>query len=92
MPGLDRISRPAIAPGLRLQWERVQDAHVLLYPEGMVKLNASAAAILTRCDGIKTITDIIADLEQTFSVKGLDRDVVAFVTLALERNWLELRP
>ena len=32
---------------MRLQWEPAQEAHVLLYPEGMVKLNGSAGAILS---------------------------------------------
>ena len=39
-------SKPAIARGFRLQWEPAQNAHVLLYPEGMVKLNGSAGEIL----------------------------------------------
>jgi pyrroloquinoline quinone biosynthesis protein D len=92
MEGLSETSRPAIGHGFRLQWESAQDAHVLLYPEGMVKLNPSAAAILTRCDGARTVTDIITDLERSYSAEGLDKDVLAFVRLALERNWLELRP
>ena len=33
-------ARPLIGRGFRLQWEPAQNAHVLLYPEGMVKLNA----------------------------------------------------
>ena len=91
MEGLSETSRPAIGHGFRLQWESVQDAHVLLYPEGMVKLNPSAAAILTRCDGVRTVADIISDLERTYAAEGLGEDVLAFVGLALERNWLELR-
>ena len=47
--------KPAIARGMRLQWEAAQEAHVLLYPEGMVKLNGSAGAILSRCDGVRKI-------------------------------------
>jgi pyrroloquinoline quinone biosynthesis protein D len=57
-------TRPAIARGMRLQWEPAQEAHVLLYPEGMVKLNGSAGQIMSRCDGVRTITDIVADLER----------------------------
>jgi pyrroloquinoline quinone biosynthesis protein D len=83
--------RPAIAHGMRLQWEAAQDAHVLLYPEGMVKLNGSAGAIMSRCDGVRTLGDIVADLERTYGVGGLAEDVNAFVVLALERHWLELR-
>ena len=77
--------------GFRLQWEPAQDAHVLLYPEGMVKLNRSAAAILTRCDGARTVADIVADLERAYSATGLTADVCAFIALAVERNWVELR-
>jgi len=44
-------AKPRIGRGLRLQWEPAQDAHVLLYPEGMVKLNQSAGEIMRRCDG-----------------------------------------
>ena len=83
-------ARPAIAAGMRLQWEPAQEAHVLLYPEGMVKLNGSAGAILARCDGVRTVADIIADLERTYDMQGLSEDVTAFVTLALARRWLEL--
>jgi pyrroloquinoline quinone biosynthesis protein D len=83
-------ARPVIAKGLRLQWEAAQEAHVLLYPEGMVKLNSSAGAILTRCDGVRTVADIVADLERTYGMPGLAADVQAFVVLALEKRWLEL--
>ena len=82
---------PAIAHGMRLQWEPAQEAHVLLYPEGMVKLNGSAGAIMSRCDGVRTLAQIVADLEGTYGASGLTADVTAFVALALERRWLELR-
>ncbi len=84
-------ARPAISGGFRLQWEPAQEAHVLLYPEGMVQLNRSAAAILTRCDGTRTVADIVADLERTYELPGLASDVCAFVAFAVERTWLELR-
>ncbi len=42
-PVMTHADRPSIRPGIRLQWEAVQNAYVLLYPEGMVKLNTSAA-------------------------------------------------
>jgi pyrroloquinoline quinone biosynthesis protein D len=76
---------------MRLQWEPAQEAHVLLYPEGMVKLNGSAGAILERCDGVRTLEEIVADLERAFGAANLCEDVTAFVALALERGWLELR-
>ena len=91
MSDLADTVKPAITAGLKLQWEPAQDAHVLLYPEGMVKLNGTAHAILSRCDGVRTLADIVADLERSYAVTGLAAEVRAFVALALERRWLELR-
>lgn len=85
---LDR-QRPTIARGFRLQWEPAQNAHVLLYPEGMVKLNGSAGEILRRCDGTRTLADIVADLEATFGRADLRGDVEGFLRLAQERGWVK---
>jgi pyrroloquinoline quinone biosynthesis protein D len=80
--------RPRIGAGFRLQWESVQSCHVLLYPEGMVKLNDSAAEIMKRCDGVRTIAAITADIEQTHALLGLENDVLAFVEVAGKQRWL----
>jgi len=80
--------QPKLSRMFRLQWEETQDAYVLLYPEGMVKLNTSAAEILKRCDGRSPLPDIVAQLEQAFNVLGLEADVQAFVTGARMRGWL----
>jgi pyrroloquinoline quinone biosynthesis protein D len=77
---------------MRLQWEPAQEAHVLLYPEGMVKLNGSAGQIMSRCDGVRTVAEIVADLESTYRQNGLSADVIAFIALAVQRRWLEVRP
>lgn len=81
---------PVVGRGFRLQWEPAQEAHVLLYPEGMVKLNNSAAAIMSRCDGVRTVADIVTDIERTYGVTGLAGDVGAFVGMARDNGWLEL--
>jgi pyrroloquinoline quinone biosynthesis protein D len=85
----DKSDLPRIGRGFRLQWEPVQSAHVLLYPEGMVKLNASAGEILLRCDGATPVKAIVADLEKRFATSGLERDVRAFLDLAAEQRWVE---
>lgn len=79
---------PKLSKLFRLQWEPAQDAYVLLYPEGMVKLNQSAAEILKRCDGGNAVAAIVADLEQTFAVDGLEGEVQDFLGEAYERGWL----
>jgi pyrroloquinoline quinone biosynthesis protein D len=85
-------SVPAVGRGFRLQWEPAQNAHVLLYPEGMIKLNGSAGEIMKRCDGLSSIAEITADLERAFAAQGLTNDVVGFVRIAVEKSWLTLRP
>jgi pyrroloquinoline quinone biosynthesis protein D len=88
LPGTSKL---VIAHGMRLQWEPAQEAHVLLYPEGMVKLNGSAGAIMSRCDGARTLDEIVADLEHAFGTSGLSADVQAFVAFALQKRWLQVR-
>lgn len=75
-------------PIYRLQWEQAQQAHVLLYPEGMVRLNQSAAEILKLCDGTRTLDQLVTELEVTFGTSGLMSDVCTFVDHARERGWL----
>jgi len=81
---------PCLSKLYRLQWEKAQDAYVLLYPEGMVKLNESAGEILSRVDGIKSISSITDELEKKFGVSNLTGDVVSFVELAVQQGWLSL--
>ena len=87
---LDRERPIAIAPGFRLQWEQAQDAHVLLYPEGMVRLSESAGAILSRCDGNRSLEGVLASLEEAFPGADLEGDVVEFLEIALAKGWIAL--
>jgi pyrroloquinoline quinone biosynthesis protein D len=84
----DSNTRPRIGPGFRLQWEPAQDSHVLLYPEGMVKLNQSGGEILKRCDGQRSVAVIVSELEEAFASRGLEADVLAFIALAAKQRWL----
>jgi pyrroloquinoline quinone biosynthesis protein D len=86
---IDGAIRPRIGAGFRLQWEPAQDCHVLLYPEGMVKLNQSAGEILKRCDGQRSLDDVVRDLEAAFNAQGLEKDVIAFVEIAAKQRWLQ---
>ena len=80
--------KPALSRVFRMQWEETQNNYVLLYPEGMVELNGSAAEILKRCDGRHSVPAIVADLEQAFGASGLQGDVDDFLQAAHERGWL----
>ena len=81
-----------LARHYRFQWEPAQQAYVLLYPEGMVKLGASAGEILKRIDGASPISAIIADLERAFPGADLRGDVAEFLAHAHEKGWVRVRP
>ncbi len=83
---------PAFRRGFRYQWEPAQNCHVLLYPEGMIKLNESASAVLGEVDGTRTVGNIVAELQSRFPyAEGIEEDIVAFLEVAVERFWIELR-
>lgn len=78
-----------LSPSMRLQWEQAQECHVLLYPEGMVQLNTSAAAILELCDGTRDVEAIVADLHAKYPQAGdLSRDVCEFFEVAAAQGWV----
>lgn len=85
---LEAATIPRIGNGFRLQWEAAQECHVLLYPEGMVKLNQSAGEILKRCDGERSVDEIVGELEAAFDRTGLKADVEAFLAQARAQGWV----
>jgi pyrroloquinoline quinone biosynthesis protein D len=88
----DSLRIPSLRPGYRLQWESAQNSHVLLYPEGMIRLNPPAAAILSRCDGQLSIGELIAALTAEYPDEtGLAEDVHEFLDTARQHGWIELR-
>jgi pyrroloquinoline quinone biosynthesis protein D len=71
-----------------MQWEEAQQTYVLLYPEGMVKLNPSASEILKYCDGSRTTADILDELSSRFPDADLKTDVIDFLEVARNRGWI----
>lgn len=55
-----------VNPMYLFRWEDTQDAYVLLYPEGIVKLNLTAGEIIKRCDGERTVGEMVAELQALF--------------------------
>jgi pyrroloquinoline quinone biosynthesis protein D len=72
---------PRLHPKARLQHDDVRGRDVLLYPEGLVALNPTGAEILVLCDGVRSVADVVAALEQRYGSpgEGVERDVTAFL-------------
>ncbi|GLX89301.1 pyrroloquinoline quinone biosynthesis peptide chaperone PqqD [Pseudomonas weihenstephanensis] len=87
----DRSKIPAWRPGYRFQYEPAQKGHVLLYPEGMIKLNDSAALIGGLIDGERSVATIIVELDKQFpGVPELGEDIEQFMEVARAEHWIEL--
>jgi pyrroloquinoline quinone biosynthesis protein D len=79
----------AIALHHRFQWEEAQNCYVILFPEGMVKLNGGAGEVLNLVNGQRTVADIVTELKAKFSdVSDLEHDIIGMLELAIEKAWL----
>jgi pyrroloquinoline quinone biosynthesis protein D len=58
-------SQPRLAAGCR--WGGTEDARVILFPEGAIKLQGTGRQILERCDGQRTFGQLIAELQSEFA-------------------------
>lgn len=88
MPDRKAIRNIRLSPKMRLQWEKAQNAYVLLYPEGIVQLNESAAVILQLCDGSRNAGEVAKELAQRFGGEALSDDVHEFLEAAHGHGWI----
>jgi pyrroloquinoline quinone biosynthesis protein D len=80
---------PVLNAMFRFQWEKAQNCFVLLFPEGMVKLNGGAGEIMQLVDGKKSVKEITDTLNDKFPDAGdLSADVNEFISTAIEKKWL----
>jgi pyrroloquinoline quinone biosynthesis protein D len=73
------MTRPRLATGARLRYDEVREEHVLLVPEGAVRLNATAAEVLELCDGERSLDDIVGALSARYDDAALGADVRGLV-------------
>src|SRR5512139_3154620 len=85
--------RPELNPMFLFRWEDTQDSYVLLYPEGVVKLNPTAGEILKRCDGQHTVVALIDELKQLFAEppERVDSGVRKFLEVSYAKGWIRDR-
>ena len=77
---LTTASVPALWRLARLEYDAVRQQRVLLYPEGVVLLNDTGAAILDLCDGKRSIADIAAALQERYHCGDVTGDVVEYLS------------
>jgi coenzyme PQQ biosynthesis protein PqqD len=75
--GTDSV--PSLWRLARLQFDPVRNQRVLLYPEGVVLLNDTGAAILDLCDGRRSVAEIAGILGAQFNV-DVTADVIEYLS------------
>jgi coenzyme PQQ biosynthesis protein PqqD len=74
--------RPRLAPGVRLHFDQTRNAWVLLGPERVIETEGPASEILRRCDGTRTLAQIIDELAALYTadraeIEGDVKDMLA---------------
>jgi len=88
MPELTLTAQPKLAARARLQWDQVREKQVLLVPEGVLVLNATASAILALCDGQRSVSAIIAELSTQYN-RAVEQDVLIFLNRLISKRLLD---
>ena len=88
MSAINEQSRPSLAPGVRLQTDKVSGEPVLVFPEGVLFINSTAHDILARCDGHSSVAEIIAALAEEYEAPAdeLREAVLACLTDLRQRQ------
>jgi pyrroloquinoline quinone biosynthesis protein D len=80
------MTHPRLATGARLRYDEVREEHLLLVPEGAVRLNPTAAEVLELCDGERSLEDIVGTLSARYEGADLGDDVRALVEAMREKG------
>ena len=80
------MTRPRLVTGARLRYDEVREEHLLLIPEGAVRLNPTAAEVLELCDGERSLDDIVGVLSTRYEGADLRADVHGLVDAMAQRG------
>jgi pyrroloquinoline quinone biosynthesis protein D len=80
------VTRPRLVTGARLRYDEVREEHQLLIPEGVVRLNPTAAQVLELCDGERSVDAIVGELAARYDGADLRDDVQELVDAMAQRG------
>jgi len=94
MSAFDPQLTPQLAAHVRLRLDPITNEPVLLFPEGLLVLNATAHEIVRRCDGKTTLAQLLEQLAAEFDAPAdvLRDDVWENLEALRRRNLLLFAP
>ena len=84
-------NRPRLAPGCRLG-ENAQQLRVLQMPERALRLNGPSLEIVQRCDGKRTVREIVTELQKIYSKADplkVEQDILGYLALLHDQGALD---
>jgi pyrroloquinoline quinone biosynthesis protein D len=90
---IELTSKPRLAPGCRLGENNNQ--RVLLMPERALRLMGPSLEIIQRCDGKRTVQQIISELQQIYSKATpakVEQDILGYLQLLQKERALDFDP
>ncbi|HEX7308287.1 pyrroloquinoline quinone biosynthesis peptide chaperone PqqD [Lentzea sp.] len=80
---------PRVRRGVKCTYDQVRAAHVVLFPEGVLVLNETAASVVALCDGARSVGDIALALADEYD--GVEAsDVASLVVRLVERRVVDV--
>ncbi|GLZ35521.1 pyrroloquinoline quinone biosynthesis protein PqqD [Lentzea sp. NBRC 105346] len=80
---------PRIRRGVKCTFDQIRGSHVVLFPEGVLVLNETAASVVNLCDGKTTVGDIALRLAEEFD--GVEpADVAELVERLVARRVVDI--
>lgn len=77
---LENLSRPRLAAGCR--WAGEGENRMVVFPEGALRIQGTARAVLERCDGTRTLEQIVRELVAVYNASDsgkIRQDAITFL-------------
>ncbi|KJK52350.1 pyrroloquinoline quinone biosynthesis protein PqqD [Lentzea aerocolonigenes] len=87
MVALDAV--PHIRRGVKCTYDQIRESHVVLFPEGVLVLNETAASVVALCDGVRSVGEIALSLGDVYA--GVEpEDIAGLVARLVERRVVDV--
>ncbi|MDQ2789474.1 MAG: pyrroloquinoline quinone biosynthesis peptide chaperone PqqD [Pseudonocardiales bacterium] len=84
---LSLTDRPQLRRGVRAATDPLSDETVLLFPEGVLILNETAAVVVRQCDGCLSVAEVVQAVGEVYDGVAVE-DVMSLLRDLITQNLL----
>jgi coenzyme PQQ biosynthesis protein PqqD len=84
---LSLTDRPQLRRGVRTGTDPLSGETVLLFPEGVLILNETAAAVIRRCDGCHSVAEVVQAVGEVYDDVAVE-DIMSLLRDLITQNLL----